>query len=165
MNTSQINQILKNNSVTRNCFLGTFPADKLPVSTQRPLCFVANTDPSTAKGSHWVAVFVNGKDCAEFYDSYGRGPKGSFLKHLENNYRTFRYNRKQLQAFGSSVCGQHCILFLYMRCKGEKMATILNRFAKDTVINDAAVCLAVNQTYSASYPLVDEELVQHCNKR
>ena len=163
MNTSQINNILKNNSVTQQCFLGTFPSDKLPISTQRPLCFVANTDPSTAKGSHWVAVYVNNKDRAEFYDSYGRGPKGIFLKHLEN-YKAFRYNQKQLQSFGSSVCGQHCILFLHLRCIGEKMATVLARFVKDTVVNDAAVCLAVNQTFSVSHSLVDDGLIQICDK-
>ena len=126
------------------------------------MCFVANTDPSTAAGSHWIAVFVNSKNRAEFYDSYGRAPIGAFLEHLMQNYHAYRYNKMQVQSLGSSVCGQHCILFLYMRCKGTKMSKILADFESDTVINDAAVCLAVNEAYDTSHPLLEnEELHQH----
>lgn len=160
MNTSQINRILKNKNT---CFLGTFPADKLPVSEKRPICFIANTDPSTAKGAHWIAIYVNKKNRAEFYDSYGRAPSGIFLDYLRANFDSYRYNPKQVQAIGSSVCGQHCILFLYLRCRGEKMSTITSKFQDDPVVNDAVVCLSINSAYDVNHSLVclGPELVQY----
>ena len=39
-----------------------------------PGSYVANTDPSTAPGGHWVAMFFNNPRSAEFFDSYGLHP-------------------------------------------------------------------------------------------
>lgn len=155
MNTLDINKILKNNNWTKSCFLGTFPSDKIPKSLNLPYCFVANTDPSTGKGSHWVAVYVNNKNRADYFDSYGNEPSGVIKKYLDSNCASFRYNRKQVQSFGSSVCGQHCILFLYLRCRGAKMASVMAQFQSDTVVNDTVVCLSVNGTYGSNFSLIE----------
>ena len=39
-----------------------------------PGSYVVNTDPSTAPGGHWVAMFFNNPRSAEFFDSYGLHP-------------------------------------------------------------------------------------------
>ena len=55
MNTQQIERALEHNLKTVKRFCGVFAADQLPKSLSTfPCGFVANTDPSTEPGTHWV---------------------------------------------------------------------------------------------------------------
>ncbi len=55
MNTQQIKRALEHNPKTVKRFCGVFAADQLPKSLSTfPCGFVANTDPSTEPGTHWV---------------------------------------------------------------------------------------------------------------
>ena len=81
MNTAQITHALEQDPVTSKKFCGVFPSDKLPRTIDRYPCgFVANTDPSSGPGTHWVPLK------GELFDSYGHAPEcyrksfGDFLK-------------------------------------------------------------------------------------
>ena len=63
MNTIQIVHALEQDSVTRKRFCGVFPRDKLPERIDKfPCGLIANTDPSSEIGSHWLAFFLQKKN-------------------------------------------------------------------------------------------------------
>ena len=58
MNTLQIKRALERDTFTKKIFGGVFAADELPkIMNTFPCGFVANTDPSTEPGTHWVAFY------------------------------------------------------------------------------------------------------------
>ncbi len=123
MNTEEIRCTLESDINTDSIFLGVFPADKLPNIDYRPCAFVANTDPSTKPGQHWVAFFF-GENTNEYFDSYGLSPFPVFEKYLQR-LGDYDYNRTTLQDFDTAVCGQYCIYFLHFRCQGYTMDEIV----------------------------------------
>ena len=57
MNTAQIAHALEHDPVARKKFCGVFPSDKLPQTIDKYPCgIVANTDPSTKPGKHWIPM-------------------------------------------------------------------------------------------------------------
>uniref|UniRef100_A0A914I0R6 DNA-directed DNA polymerase n=1 Tax=Globodera rostochiensis TaxID=31243 RepID=A0A914I0R6_GLORO len=64
MDSNQISQILEANPLTRRVFHGCFPCDRLPnpqtLQPKTPTALIVNLDPEGMKGSHWIAIFVNG---------------------------------------------------------------------------------------------------------
>ena len=76
MNTLQIKRALERDTFTKKIFGGVFAADELPkVMNTFPCGFVANTDPSTEPGTHWVAFYFPSREKGEFFDSYGYPPE------------------------------------------------------------------------------------------
>ena len=75
MNTLQLERALKHNTFTKKIFVGVFAADELPTLNTFPCGFVANTDPSTEPGTHWVAFYFPSREKGEFFDSYGHPPE------------------------------------------------------------------------------------------
>ena len=71
MNTLQIKRALERNTFTKKIFGGVFAADEVPKIITSPCGFVANTDPSTEPGTHWVAFYFPSREKGEFFDSYG----------------------------------------------------------------------------------------------
>ena len=63
MNTLQLKRALEHNPSTKKIFGGVFAADELPKTFDTfPYGFVANTDPSTEPGTHWVAFYFPSRD-------------------------------------------------------------------------------------------------------
>ena len=90
----------------------------------RARCFIANTDPSTQPGYHWVAfvVFADRPSVIYFFDTFGM-PLTNYddLYHtcMDNGYFSDTHivtsvNSRSLQGHASTVCGHYCILFLYL---------------------------------------------------
>ena len=115
-------------------FLGVYPSDHLPCVTvlaaRAPCCYIANSDPCTELGSHWVAFFHSSPKTLEFFDSYGKTP--SYYGLSIPNTMALKYNPLQLQADSSLLCGQWCILFLHRRAQGTSFATLIRRFSSLT---------------------------------
>jgi len=124
--------------------LGVFPSDLIPFShflsssRESSLCCIANTDPSTKPGTHWVAFYrdLQNDSPLEFFDSYGQSPlsygffsgNSKFPKDLP-----LSFNNTILQSLTSNVCGQYCLLFLYLRMKSEcpsPLHFIINKMVK-----------------------------------
>jgi len=117
MNSLEINKALKN----YKCFLGTFARDQLPTSLPkfRPLAIIMNTDPINLPGQHWVSIFVDETNCAEYFDSYGLPPLHSEILNCigNNNIKNLSYNSMQIQGVSSNTCGHYCVLFVKLRCQ------------------------------------------------
>ena len=111
-------------------FLGVFAADELPSEfdvSNKPRCLIANTDPSSEVGSHWVAFYIIPfSKRYEFFDSYAIHPL-IYFPNLKNNPSMI--NPLSLQRLNSSVCGQYCIYYLYLRMLGhQNLTSILRSF-------------------------------------
>ncbi len=70
-------------SLLKSKFAGIFPADKIPILTEKVPYAIVNLDDSNESGSHWVAIArdkESGKPSGAkpkiiFYDSFGRPDK------------------------------------------------------------------------------------------
>ena len=126
-----------------DCYLGTFSRDSIPnkVYTQRPLGMIINTDPLDKPGQHWVALYINENNYAEYFDSFGTKPIcceiQQFLKM--NRVKLVSYNKHELQSIFSSNCGAFCILYLKLRCNKFSFKEFVRVFTKNSILNDAIV--------------------------
>ena len=71
MDTLQILRALRGLPVASQ---GVFPADMLPMRWTPPATIVANTDPHSQPGSHWVAMYLDNDGHCVYFDSYGVPP-------------------------------------------------------------------------------------------
>jgi len=111
---------------TRTHFLGVFALDQIPSSfSHYPCAYVANTDPSTRKGQHWVAFYHESPKRLEFFDSYGEPPQ-TYSFPFPSELSSLRYNAYPLQKLNSSVCGQYCIFFIFHRSHRSSLASIIH---------------------------------------
>ncbi len=125
-------------------FLGVFPRDMVP-SHRGDGCLIANTDTSSEKGTHWVAMYRD-KSLGEYFDSYGVVPFAN--KFLGKN---FLHNKTVLQSPYSDVCGHYCLYFLYYRCRGYLLDEIVqnlkidgDNIVKDFVDQKFDICMLGN---------------------
>lgn len=129
MNTVQISKVLKSNNLTHKIFKGVYALDELPKQVSRPSILVVNTDTSNEKGTHWLAIFVPVRGCAEYFDSFGNPPFHiEIIKFLQNHSKCFVFNNKCLQSNITSVCGQYCCVYLWVRSSCKSMKYFLNLF-------------------------------------
>lgn len=136
MNTLQILEVLK--KVPANS--GVFPADRIPENWTKPTAFVFNTKNHDDPGEHWVAVYVDRNGRAIYFDSYGEPPNiTNHLRRIRKNCTFYDYNKRQLQSYDSSVCGQYCVLFLHFMCIGLSLHQFHSIFTNDTIENDKLV--------------------------
>ena len=101
MNTAQITHALEEDPITNKKFCGVLPSDKLPQTIDKYPCgFVANTDPSTKPGTHWISIWIgkgeNKRTVGEFFDSYAADVPLVFRDYLEKHTDIWIYNRRKL---------------------------------------------------------------------
>ena len=136
MNNCELENIVKQDSVVQEIFMGVFPRDKIPTSIGINSCLIANTDTLGSPGKHWVAMYKEG-NMFEFFDSYGR-------KAFPNDFistNIYAYNSKVLQNPLTSVCGEYCLYYLYYRSRGESQDSIIETLLSssedaDTIVRD-----------------------------
>ena len=112
----------------------------LPKMPDKPALFIVNTDTSDKPGSHWIVVFV--KDCkiSEYFDPLGKSPDGYFSNYLSEQSKSYSYNTKRCQNYGTNICGQYCLFYCYFRARGYSMEDIVKMFDEnDLVYNDQLV--------------------------
>ena len=109
MNTSQITHALEQDPVTSKKFCGVFPSDKLPQTIDRYPCgFIANTDPSSEPGTHWIAFYFPSEQKGEFFDSYTDMHQITIGIHLETFYIN-NLTHGILIDVNCKVLGQMCV--------------------------------------------------------
>ena len=139
MDTLQIERILKNNSCAKKIFKGVYPKDQLP-TVEYPGSYVVNTDPSTAPGEHWVAVFFNHQGSAEFFDNCGLHSIVHGLTDFLDSHSSFWIcNSKTLQSLISEVCGHYTVYYILFRSRGCSLFEILTHFSSSISLNDKTV--------------------------
>ena len=113
-------------SCTRTHYLGVFALDQIPLTPLHfPCAYVANTDPSTLPGTHWVAFYLDSPTQLTFFDSYGCTPQ-FYNFALSPDLNSIHSNSYPIQQLHTSVCGQYCIYFLYHRSRCTPLSTIIS---------------------------------------
>jgi hypothetical protein len=125
LSTSHINDIFAQHSVVLKQrgnpfkFYGTVSSDyfqfhpkylRYMYNDPVPRGLVFNTDPSHKKGQHWVAVYIDPYNNAEYFDPLGKSPNKNIKEFLSNFNLNF-INRKVYQK-KDGVCGIYAICFL-----------------------------------------------------
>ena len=137
MNELEIENLILMDVQMSKYFRGVFSYDELPRTCMTPSLYVVNTDSSLGVGKHWVCIFIE-LDGVEYFDSLGRKPK-ELLFFLESLNRPYTISNKQIQNFASDVCGDYCIIYSYLRCRGYQLDWFLNFFNLDLTKNDNMV--------------------------
>ena len=129
MQTQEVERVVRAaHDARRARFLGVFPRDMIPDTTDCGNCFyIANTDPSGAPGEHWVAFYVENGE-REFFDSYGQSPT---VYGFDGTAR--RVLTHPVQALDSCACGHHCIHYVVSRSHGMSAHCVLSRYAGNTL--------------------------------
>lgn len=140
LGTSEVNDFLNCNPVTKKIFIGTFPSDhNLPLPSWYPYALVYNTDPGHMPGSHWVAVYVETPENVDYFDSFGMPPSGEIARWLSKFPKVRRLNFP-VQPDLSILCGYYCLFFIYFRCLGNTFGTVVIKFSRSNrVYNDRMI--------------------------
>jgi hypothetical protein len=151
MFSSQISKALQKDKYITDYFGGVFPCDKLPKQPVKyPSAFVANTDPSSEDGEHWVCYYFDSEGNADYFDSFGLPPLNCDLHNFfENNGNNHNYNKVQLQGNDSDACGHYCIAVLVNRARGEPLDEIVERYqGSQPGQHDSVISSLVNKKYN-----------------
>jgi hypothetical protein len=114
LTTRDINRIMRGSKY----FLGAMPLNalqalKLPRKKNMPIKLIANLQPDSLEGSHWVAIVRNKAGAIKYYDSTGRPPPPTIKLWIEQNSFVWNYSNKVMQKKNDlSNCGYLCIEFL-----------------------------------------------------
>ena len=143
MNTGQIRTLINKDPVARHKFGGVFAENRLQRDVEvYPCGFIANTDPDSKPGKHWVAFYFSTPQHGEIFDSYGRPPQiysRNFLNFLNKNSQKWIHNPRTLQSPYTAVCGEYSIFYLMHRARGVSLNSIVKLFGPDTYRNDERV--------------------------
>ena len=116
-----IDQVLKNDIYTSECFLGVFARDELPIQPAYPSCLVFNTMPRSNSGEHWLALYYNENGECDFFDSYANSAETYRLTtYLDRTSNSWKGNTKRIQGL-SQYCGYYVILFLILRVRSRTL--------------------------------------------
>jgi hypothetical protein len=118
----------------------------MPVIRRRPALLVVNTDDSTKSGAHWVAIYFDSDQYAEYFDSLGQKPLADFALFLDKYCSHWTYSERQIQSISSYFCGHFVIYFCIQRNRGLDMSKILRKFTNDTGFNDMIIHRIVCRT-------------------
>lgn len=92
-------------------FRGVFMRDSLPLKPHTNECAIVNLDSIVGSGTHWIAYCKKG-DNVYYFDSFGNlQPPTKLLSYFGSQCKIY-YNNLKYQNYGTSICGQLCIMFL-----------------------------------------------------
>jgi hypothetical protein len=135
MYTTEIQKALLTDPFTMGYYGGVIAADHLPIYvSDRPKYYVVNSDPSNEGGKHWVLFFMD--NIPEFFDPLAKHP-ASYHKEWESflvwNGPNYLMNTTRIQNFNSDKCGEYCVYYCKLRCRGHSMSSILSLFCNKTL--------------------------------
>ncbi len=139
LNTTELDQTLKNSSVTKGSYLGAYPSCTKPKTKKKMYSFISNTGEHHETGQHWCAWVVIGNKIS-FFDSFGREPWDStFPTHFQEivaDFRYVQYTKTRIQDWNSKTCGYFCLHFIYVLCLGLDYEHFLSEYSKKYLYND-----------------------------
>jgi hypothetical protein len=118
-----------------------YPDTTISIS-QKPALVIINTDLSSGPGEHWCVAFLNNNIC-DYFDPLGFPPQHDqydFVPKLLPFCDFIIHNKVAVQTETSSVCGHHCLYFLFLKSRGYSLCEIItNFFSSNNNKNDEAV--------------------------
>lgn len=131
MFTSELLHNLQSDPLTRRQLGDVCAADQIPLTIHsRPRLFIVNTDVSGLPGTHWVLFYFPLNGTVEFFDPAGQAPEkyqARFKAILILNGPSYVHNVSRFQPPGSTLCGEYCLYFAKIRCRGFSYAQTLRR--------------------------------------
>jgi hypothetical protein len=154
MDNSELDRLCRNDTHIAPYFLGVFPCDRLPYEIKtRPGCLIANTQPASQSGEHWVGIYFTADENVEYFCSFGLKPENRILhRYLQTHCKNGRMlcNKRHIQSSSSTTCGQHCVFYLHFRCRDVPMTSIVDLFSSNDIeFNDSMVTAFINGLYGA----------------
>lgn len=117
--------------------IGVYASDCLPRKIAPSTALIVNTDPHTKRGTHWVALYLDGNGYLEYFDSFGQPPFVlDHIRFIRRNSFLYRFNSKVLQNYDSDLCGHYCLGYLFFRSNGFTMSHFVKLFSKNLISND-----------------------------
>ena len=121
LNTLQLTLALSKYPQTANQFIGVFARDELPLLINKfPALIIANTDPSTTSGTHWILFYFDKNGNVEYFDSLRKRLSHyhkDFLKFIKNNCNYYsRVVNKRIQPVNTTLCGHYCLYCKVQPC-------------------------------------------------
>jgi len=156
LSTSTLNHLMRTDRLPQ--YKGAHPIDYLPKApVPKPAAMIVNTDPHDKPGKHWVAIYIDIDGSADYFCSYGYGPRKLIQQFLQCNAQGgWRQNTQRVQGLLSTTCGHYCVYFLMYRCRGVPMNVILEHFdKKDYACNDEMVVQFVNRYFAMDHKVLD----------
>lgn len=109
-------------------YQGVISADEIPlIKPAKKISFVMNTDVSSGKGKHWVAVYIDAEDDYEinYYDSLGDPPSDMFMRDIKKladkvspiYQLRMKINSIRSQKDDSTTCGYMAVAFIRKRLR------------------------------------------------
>ena len=135
MNSKQLRQCLKEDSLTQYYMGGVMASDTLPRDPPlHPKCvYIINTDPASQPGRHWLAVYLPpGKQPVEFFDVLGHPPTyygTAITQFVKANGPDYVYQKQRLQSPEAITCGHFCLYYIMYRVRGVPMEEIMQNFS------------------------------------
>ena len=124
---------------TKKLFGGTLSLDEGIKILSRPgpkrVAYIINLSPSWHSGSHWVALWINGKKL-EYFCSFGLRPPVGLHKVLTSRDARYKRNKRQIQSLTTDLCGEYCMVYILSKSKRVTFRKFLNFFTKNTKVND-----------------------------
>ena len=103
-------------------------------------------DSNDGGGSHWVAMYMDGKSNVTYFDSYGASAPEEIRSLLRaSDITTYKINATRLQGDKSTACGYYCLKFLDDMSDGMNHGNFLTQFDTDIEKNENII-----QAYRAS---------------
>lgn len=117
-----------------------YAADELPQKVNLPASLIINTDNSYNEGRHWLAIYIDSNEVAEYFDSFGIPPNNNnFIKFIRRNSRSWSFNDIGLQSYFSNVCGKYCLCYLYFKSQNYTLKDFIGKFSRNRDKNDEIV--------------------------
>ena len=168
MNTTHLEELLREDRRTRGLLGGVYPCDLLP-RRRRPSqrLFVANTDPHHLPGTHWVAIYFTPEGHCIYFNSYGLPPfNHHLLRFVQRSGPGWTYNTRNLQDMSSNVCGHYCVAFAHHMARGKTLLQFLRLFHNNTRVNDCNILNFVKRHYrSRAAKILQQKHQQKCRRQ
>ena len=117
-------------------FRGVYSRDALPQKILKDEVGIVNLDSQIGSGTHWVA-YRNGKNVAEYFDSFGLIMPSEIQKYLSTSGKQIFHSGDEIQERDSVLCGYWCLYYLMERQKGVPMLNVIHNANFD--MNDQSV--------------------------
>ena len=117
-------------------FRGIYSRDALPTKILKNEVGITNLDSQIGPGTHWV-VYRNGKNKAEYFDSFGLIMPNEVTTYLMTSGKQIYYSGDEIQERDSFLCGYWCLYYLLERQKGVPMLNVIHNAKSD--MNDQTV--------------------------
>ena len=130
----EIEQVLKNDSYTKDKYRGIYSVESLPQQMRKESLYVLYLQASKEKAEqelgHWTLIWNHGTAIKStfFFDSFGNPPPMSICDRLLSVSQIIEYSDIQFQNILSVTCGQYVCLQALLLARGYTPFQVLSHF-------------------------------------